>query len=78
MSDSVNLQAAGGNKTASGRLFFFFFFFAFLFSQDLPLIDYIKIRAAWLRHVTQFAKADLTALAKRQLASLSLSLPPVH
>ena len=58
--------------------FFFFFFFAFLFSQDLPLIDYIKIRAAWLRHVTQFAKADLTALAKRQLASLSLSLPPVH
>ena len=59
-------------------ILFFFFFFAFLFSQDLPLIDYIKIRAAWLRHVTQFAKADLTALAKRQLASLSLSLPPVH
>ena len=50
---------------------FFFFFFAFLFSQDLPLIDHIKIRAAWLRHVTQFAKTDLTALAKRQLASLS-------
>ena len=53
-----------------------FFFFAFLFSQGLPLIDHIKIRAAWLRHVTQFAKTDLTALAKRQLASLSP--PHVH
>ena len=53
--------------------FVFLIFFAFLFSQDLPLIDHIKIRAAWLRHVTQFAKTDLTALAKRQPASFSLS-----
>lgn len=55
------------------RSFVFKNIFAFLSSQDLPLIDPIKIRAAWLRHVTQFAKTDLTALAKRQPASLSLS-----
>lgn len=42
---------------------------------DLPLIDHIEIRVAWLRRAPGFAKIDLTALVERRLPP---PLPPVH
>lgn len=52
--------------------------FSFLSSWDLPLIDQIEIRVAWLRHVTQFAKIDLTALWEAAALSLSCACSLTH